>query len=79
MLYMLVVCAGHLCMPVDSFGAYTMTLSQCRDRVVEMERLTHAVSLDCYSDDDFDLDVITTGLMLGGDHKRPIMIAPRSD
>ena len=72
MLYMLVICAGHLCMPVDSFGAYTMTLSQCRDRVVKMERLTHAVSLDCYSDEDLDVDVIRTGL---ADKERPSMIA----
>ncbi len=75
MLYMLVVCAGHLCMPVDSFGAYTMTLSRCRDRVVKAERLTHAVSLDCYSHEDFDVDVIRTGYDFGR-QEWPIMIAP---
>ena len=48
MLYVLVVCASGLCMPVDSFGAYKLTLSECQERVVEMRRLTHAVSFDCY-------------------------------
>jgi hypothetical protein len=59
MLYVLVVCASGLCMPVDSFGAYKLTLSECQERVVEMRRLTHAVSFDCYlsennSEDDSD-------------------------
>lgn len=76
MLYMIVMCAGGLCMPVESVGAYTLTLADCRERVAQMERVTHNAGLDCYSDEDFDLDVIRTGLMLGADKERPIMIAP---
>jgi len=29
MLYILVVCAGSLCMPVESIGAYTLTRDDC--------------------------------------------------
>ena len=62
MLYVLIVCASGLCMPIDSFGAYRLTLSECQERVVEMRRLTHAVSFDCYlseNDGEDDSDWLT--------------------
>jgi len=40
MLYMLVVCAGHLCMPVESVGAYTLTRRECEARMVRMRSVS---------------------------------------
>ena len=45
MLYILVVCAGHLCMPVDNVGAYTLTRDECEARMMQ-ER---GADVHCYS------------------------------
>jgi hypothetical protein len=74
-LYMIVVCTGQLCMPIDSVGAYTLTLSQCRERVVEMERITHTAVLDCFSSEEFETKTMAEALAVR-DQDRPIMIAP---
>ena len=58
MLYVLIVCANGLCAPVDSVGAYKLTLSQCQERVAEMRRLTSAVHFDCYLSEDDGGDVL---------------------
>ena len=44
MLYMLVVCAGHLCMPVEEVGAYTLTQAECETRMMQVRGDVH-----CYS------------------------------
>jgi len=35
-LYILVVCAGSLCMPVDNVGAYTLTQAECEARMMQV-------------------------------------------
>jgi hypothetical protein len=82
MLYVLIVCASGLCTPVDSSGAYKLTLSECQDRVVEMRRLTHAVSFDCYlSENDVEVDSDWTDATVVRAPQRGIVIAhpPRSE
>jgi hypothetical protein len=50
-LYMLVVCAGHLCMPLDSVGAYTLTRDDCEARMVQVR----GADVHCYSDASWEL------------------------
>jgi len=45
MLYILVVCAGSLCMPVDKVGAYTLTQAECEARMMQ----TRGADVRCYS------------------------------
>ena len=45
MLYILVVCAGSLCMPVDSTQAYTLTQAECEARMMQ----TRGTDVHCYS------------------------------
>ena len=49
MLYMLVVCAGHLCMPVENVGAYTLTRAECEARMMQVPGDVH-----CYSNSDYE-------------------------
>ena len=46
MLYILVVCAGHLCMPVEEVGAYTLSRAECEARMVQVP----GADVHCYSD-----------------------------
>ena len=48
MLYILVVCAGHLCMPVESVGAYTLTQAECGARMMQ----PRGTDVHCYSNAD---------------------------
>jgi hypothetical protein len=82
MLYVVIICASGLCTPVDSFGAHKLTLSECQERVVEMRRLTHAVSFDCYlSENDSEDDSDWTGATVVRAPQRGIVIPhpPRSE
>ena len=82
MLYMLIVCASGLCTPVDSSGAYKLTLSECQDRVVEMRRVTHAVSFDCYlseNDSEDDSDWTDATVVRAPQHGIVIAHPPRSE
>ena len=45
MLYILVVCAGHLCMPVEEVGAYTLSQAECEARMMQ----TRGTDVHCYS------------------------------
>ena len=49
MLYMLVVCAGHLCMPVESVGAYTLTQAECEARLMQVKVSRRGADVRCYS------------------------------
>ena len=51
MLYILVVCAGSLCLPVDSVGAYTLSQAECEARMMQ----TRGADLHCYSNADTEL------------------------
>jgi hypothetical protein len=48
MLYMLVFCAGAICVPADPGGGYTLSQSECESRVVQMRVRG---DMRCYSDD----------------------------
>jgi hypothetical protein len=50
MLYILVVCAGSLCMPVDSVGAYTLTQAECEARMMQVP----GADVHCYSNSDYE-------------------------
>jgi hypothetical protein len=83
LLYVLIVCASGFCTPVDSFGAYKLTLSECQERVVVMRRLTPAVSFDCYlsqNNSEDDSDWLTDATIVRAP-QRGIVIAhpPRSE
>ena len=50
MLYILVVCAGHLCMPVEEVGAYTLSQAECEARMMQTRVASRSVDVDCFSD-----------------------------
>jgi len=50
MLYILVVCAGSLCMPVDTVGAYTLTQAECEARMMQ----TRGADVRCYSNSEYE-------------------------
>jgi hypothetical protein len=45
MLYVLVVCSGHLCLPVESVGRYNLTWAECEARMMQ----TRGADVRCYS------------------------------
>ena len=44
MLYILVVCSGSLCMPVESVGAYNLTRAECEARMMQVPGDVHCRS-----------------------------------
>ena len=50
MLYMLVVCGGAICMPVDGAATYTLTWPECEARAMQMRVASRSVDVDCFSD-----------------------------
>jgi hypothetical protein len=49
--YILVVCAGHLCLPVETVGAYTLTRAECEARMMQVP----GADVRCYSDFSWEL------------------------
>jgi hypothetical protein len=50
MLYMLVACAGTLCLPVETAGAYTLTRDDGEARMMQMRVAWHGADVRCFSD-----------------------------
>ncbi len=46
MLYILVVCAGSLCMPVEEVGAYTLTRAECEARMMQTRPCDRALAVE---------------------------------
>jgi hypothetical protein len=54
MLYILIVCGGDLCMPVENVGVYTLTEGKCEGRRMQKRVEWRGADLDCFSEDTWE-------------------------